>query len=513
MRRRTWPRRPAYWLAAFAVVLMAACGGTGQAAPAGPPARGAVASPGIDGGAAGAPLPARCGGSLQALVDAAPARSVLQVPACVYRGALRITKPLTILGAPGAEIRGNDLWTAWNGRVSVKALRPLSAGGECMDGARACPAVEQVVLDGARLGRVADHPGPGQFALDPARHVVLGQDPVGHAVEVTTRQFWVEIAASDVTLAGFVMRYAANRAQTGALRVDDGMSRVTIRDVDVAYASGAGVAFGGANDSTLLRAAVHDNGQLGVHLGGEVPNGRGNRVLDSRIYRNNTAQFDPEWEAGGLKATVQTGLLVAGTEVYGNVGPGIWCDIYCSSVTFRNNRVHDNTYAGIMFEVSTGARIYGNVAYRNGAGKAQWGWGAGILISSSGGADVHDNVLAWNARSGVSVISQQRTDWPNATATDNDVHDNTTLALPGTWLMFWGEDYAGPLFDPASNNRGSGNRYWIAAGSPDGDRFAWKASTGSLSEFNATPGEEAGAYLSTSQKNAVLQAAGIPPSQ
>jgi parallel beta-helix repeat protein len=437
---------------------------------------------------------------------------VLTLPGCTYRGAVRITKPLTVVALPGAEIRGNDVWTAWNGQVSVKALRAMSAGGECMDGAPACPAVEQVLVDGARLARVADRPGPGQFALDPSRHVVLGRNPAGHTVEVTTRQFWMEIASSDVTVAGLIMRYAANRAQTGALRVDDGVRRVTIRDVDLGYASGAGVSFGGASDSTLLRAAVHDNGQLGVHLGGDAANGRGNRVLDSRIYRNNTARFDPEWEAGGLKATVQSGLLVAGTEVYDNVGPGIWCDIYCLNVTFRDNRVHDNTYAGIMFEVSTGARIYGNVVYRNGAGKAEWGWGAGILVSSSGGADVHDNVLAWNARSGVSIISQLRTDWPKATATNNNVHGNATLALHGTWLMFWAQDFPGALFDASSNNRGAGNRYWIAGGPPDGDRFAWESGTSSLAAFNATPAEEDGAYLTTSEKNAVAKAAGIPAS-
>ncbi len=494
--------RAASWAAALGALALA----WSYAGAAGASAAG-MATPGA---ATAAPAVLGCGRSLQTLVDAAPAGSVLVVPACVYRGSVRITKPLTLLARPGAEIRGNDVWTQWVGRVSVKRLRTFSQGGECLDGASQCGSVEQVLFDGKLLARVADHPQVGQYALDAARHVLLGQNPGGHRVEVTTRQYWMRISASDVTVAGFVMRYSANMAQTGGIRVDDGVSDVTIRDVDLSFATGAGIAFGGANGSTLLRARVHENGQLGVHLGGGDGNGRNNRVLDSRIYRNDTMGYDPEWEAGGLKATVQKGLLLAGNEVYSNVGPGLWCDIYCSDIVIRSNRVHDNTYAGIMFEVGTGAAIYQNVAYRNGAGKATWGWGAGILISSSGSADVHDNVVAWNASSGISVISQQRSDWPAAQPTNNFVHDNTTVALPGTWLMFWAQDYPGPLFDPGSNNRGAGNKYWISSASADRDRFAWEQSFFSLQSFNATPGGNGGSYLTDSEMHGVLRSAGIP---
>ena len=149
--------------------------------------------------------------------------------------------------------------------------------------------------------------------------------------------------------------------------------------------------------------------------------GSGNIVRGNHIHDNNIAGFDPEWEAGGLKATVQTDLLVDGNVVDHNAGPGIWCDIYCSKVTISDNRVSYNTHAGIFYEVSRSGVIERNTAWANGFGKNVWGWGAGILVSSSQDTAVTGNVVAWNARTGISVISQDRTDWPDVTATGDTV--------------------------------------------------------------------------------------------
>ena len=243
-----------------------------------------------------------CDRSLQALIDAAPAGSTLTVPACVYREAVTIDKPLQVQAA-GAVIDGRT-----------------------------------------PDGRVA-------------------------------RETWLVVAASDVTLSGFTMRYADNAPQTGALRVAPGVSRVTISDCDLGFAAGADVSFGQADQVTLRACDVHDAGQLGVHLGGDGEHGHGNQIVGDRIHDNNTAGFDPEWEAGGLKATRQAGLIVRDNEIYANHGPGIWCDIYCTDVTIADNHIHDNTHAGIFFEVSTGAHINGNAVWGNGWGRTRPGRG------------------------------------------------------------------------------------------------------------------------------------------
>jgi parallel beta-helix repeat protein len=333
---------------------------------------------------------------------------------------------------------------------------------------------------------------------------ISGKDAAG----TTIRSAWVVVNASDVTVEGFTMRDANNAAQTGAVRVQAGISRFTLRDCDLAYAAGADVSIGVANDSLIENCAIHAAGQLGVHVGGDGTNGRDNVVRNNRIYANNTAGFDPEWEAGGLKATRQTGLRLESNDVYDNAGPGLWCDIYCQNIVVTGNRIYRNTYAGIFFEVSTGASIRSNRLWGNGWGKATWGWGAGILISSSGGADVSDNIVAWNY-AGISVISQNRQDW-NHSETNNYVHGNTIIGEYDHWLAFWAQDWSGSLFDAASNNRGSGNRYWMNHAEDSHWRFEWQGGKSTLATFNATPGDEQGTYLSDAEKTSVLANAGIP---
>ena len=68
------------------------------------------------------------------------------------------------------------------------------------------------------------------------------------------------------------------------------------------------------------------------------------------------------------------------------------------------------------------------------------------------------------------------------------------------------------LFDAASNNRGAGNRYWYATPEPSG-RFGWSGTKSRLADFNATPGDESGLYVTAAQRDAALAAAGVPLSQ
>jgi nitrous oxidase accessory protein NosD len=337
---------------------------------------------------------------------------------------------------------------------------------------------------------------------------ISGKDAAG----TTVRPAWVVVNASDVTVEGFTMRDANNAAQTGAVKVKAGVSRFTLRACDLAYAAGANLSYGAANDSVVEDCAIHHAGQLGVAMGGDGTNGRDNVLRNSRIYANNTAGFDVEWEAGGLKATRQTRLRLEGNEVYDNAGPGFWCDIYCRDIVVAGNRIHHNSKTGIEFEVSTGATIRGNWIWENGWGKASWGWGAGIGVYSSGGAEVYDNIVAWNY-SGISVISQDRQDWSHS-ATNNYVHDNTIIGeydpQSDRWLTFWAQDWAGIIFNASSNNRGSGNRYWMNHAEDSRARFAWGGPRSSLAAFNATPGEEGGTYLTDAQKTSILTNAGMP---
>jgi nitrous oxidase accessory protein NosD len=325
----------------------------------------------------------------------------------------------------------------------------------------------------------------------------------------TVRETWITVAASDVTVLGFTMRDAANAPQTGAVHVEPGVSRFLLKDCDLARAAGANVSIGVANESRVESCDIHHAGQLGVQVGGDGINGHGNVVSDNTIRGNNTAGFDPEWEAGGLKATLQTDLRLERNIVRNNAGPGLWCDIYCEDAVIIDNAVHDNTHAGIMFEVGTGAMIAGNRVWENGWGKPGWAWGAGILISSSGGVRVIDNTVAWN-RAGISVVSQDRQDWEHS-ADDIEIADNTVVGEAGHYLVAWHQDWDGILFQRDSGNRGSGDEYW-SGGGRNSRVFDWRDQPMSHAEFVQTRVGRGSSLLDEAEMRSNLSAAGIPAS-
>jgi hypothetical protein len=74
------------------------------------------------------------------------------------------------------------------------------------------------------------------------------------------------------------------------------------------------------------------------------------------------------------------------------------------------------------------------------------------------------------------------------------------------------QDWAGVLFNAASNNRGALNLYWNAVPEPSG-RFGWNGTISRLSDFNATPGEHRGTHLTLAQLDAAIIAVGIPLNQ
>ncbi len=233
---------------------------------------------------------------------------------------------------------------------------------------------------------------------------------------------------------------------------------------------------------------------------------RGNRLLGN----NPKGVFDPEWEAGGAKVTRSTGVVFEDNDVAGNDGPGIWCDIDCRDLTVRGNRVSANRRAGIQVEISDGAEVTGNAVWENGWAKPTWGWGAGILVSSSRNVTVDDNVVAWNA-DGIVVVSQERDDAPGPT-TNVRTSGNTVAAEAGfeAFALAWLQDWAGGITATAAGNGSSDDRFWISGPEGGDARFAWAESFTRLAPFAATPGGSGAAYLSDADLAARLEAAGIP---
>jgi|GEM_PF-1209242 len=476
--------------------------------------------------------PTTCGSTLQALVDAAAANSTLHVPDCLYREDVSINKPLTLIADSGAEIRGADVWSNWqqNGAMwtstlTVPTFNIYHDTSICASG-QAVPCIwpEQVWRDGVRVTRVVSNPGSGQFALDGGRHVIIGDAPAGHTIEVTTRQQWISGFADHVTIQGFRMRYAADDAQIGAL--DPGNhSDWTIEDCTLSDAHGQIVT--AATRTQILRNNIFNAGNLGI--GSEAGTGyvtKDDLIQGNAIHDNATDGFDPGWGAGGVKFGATIGATFDNNRVYNNNDFGLWCDISCANTTFTNNRIYNNSHGGLLYEISDGAHISNNQLWHNGWGAPQWGWGAGIILSNSSHSEVANNVLAWNA-DGISIISSNRVNgtgddprW-NTVAGDT-VHDNI-IAFSGmepsgyadpheqVYGLAWLQTFAGTLFAASAGNAGTHNGFWYPD-SENWNRFAWIDDLPHIADFQRTPGGNGSYYLNQAQISQILAQALVPSS-
>lgn len=92
------------------------------------------------------------------------------------------------------------------------------------------------------------------------------------------------------------------------------------------------------------------------------------------------------------------------------------------------------------------------------------------------------------------------------------VHDNTIISTGGgPTALGWFEDWDGSLYADISGNGGSRNAYWFPDREGSYDRYEYEGPIETLSAFNRTSGEEAGRYLSNSEKDRILSSLRIPP--
>ena len=324
-----------------------------------------------------------------------------------------------------------------------------------------------------------------------------------------------------MTVRGFTMRYAAGTSAAGSVENAVGVQRFELEDCDIGF-SYVNVNLTGAIDSVIRNCSIHDARHLGVRVSAPSPTsnrGQRNTLIGNRIFHNDrVGEPDPGADGGNLKASGQDSLTLVGNDV-SDSGVGLWLDVWCRNAIIFNNRVHDNDTAGIHDETSTGTRIIGNTIWNNGFGPyGTWGWGAGILIHSSNGAEVYSNVLAWN-RVGISVIEEDRSDNPGVT--DVYVHDNVVAEQEPTngndrFGLFWAyslpanSTYQPIIYLSASNNRGSNNEFWYPGPEDQFSRFVWNGGHSTLSGFSHTPGGRDSRYLTAKEKDTLLEAARVP---
>jgi hypothetical protein len=285
----------------------------------------------------------------------------------------------------------SHVWIGWKDDMSHGAPPPVGRS-------------EQVIVDDTLLKPVLsiEEMKPGTFFADPketkALYVRLENDdsPDRHTIEASVRDTLLS-APDHARVRGLIFRYAANRAQHGAIRVSG--QQVLVEDCLVEWTNGSGIRIGGEN-FILRRVTSRNNGQLG--LGGS---GR-NFLMEECIFQNNNVKgFSSGWEAGGFKIVRSWGAKIERCKAVGNHGPGMWFDIDNFGGEVRQCYCVDNDRSGIFIEISRDFLITDNLCVNNGGvGKGDWA-GAGISIGESRDCYVAFNTCVDN-QYGISVRGQ-----------------------------------------------------------------------------------------------------------
>ncbi|MGZ0146835.1 right-handed parallel beta-helix repeat-containing protein [Kribbella sp. WER1] len=428
-------RREAVAAAGAAVLLVAGCSSKGTApeptqvvtvtVPTAPPAAAAAVlgptGPSTAKPCSGTPIPV--GTDPQPVIDAAPANTTF----CFTQGVHRLSKAIrprtgdTLGGRPGAVLSGAVSLTGWKRTGTSWAVQGVlppayKLKGQCEDNkSNPCQRGEQVYFDGKHLTRVMSLPQvkPGTFYGDYTTNTVyVGDDPAGHATEMSLAQTAIANTAEDVTVTGLTIEHFASRPQAGALQAGPGWK---VLSNEVRWNHAVGILVSQGDRAEVSRNTVADNGQLGIgqYKSADV------RISANLVTRNNTDGFwIADWESGGIKSTRSSGE-VSGNDIVANLGVGMWSDIAEYDRRITGNRIRDNAADGIRYEISYAGVIDQNVVEHNGFGTGRGSggtlWdGGGINVNTSADVQVRGNLIE-NNRNALSIQSRTRGDGPRGT--------------------------------------------------------------------------------------------------
>jgi parallel beta-helix repeat protein len=335
-----------------------------------------------------------------------------------------------------------------------------------------CTYAQDVFLDGKLLSRVTSlsELAPGTFYEDFSENkIYLRDDPNGHMIEQAYAPSLIRSSNPGITIQDLVIEKAATEAQTAAV-MSEGTGWV-IQYNEVRLNHGQGIA---CSNCVMRNNLVHRNGELGV----SGANGSQDLVESNEIAYNNTAGYDPLWEAGGGKWWSMTNLVIKNNYVHHNRGPGLWTDTNNKHVTVEHNYVSYNDDHGIYHEVSYDAKIRRNVAIGNGFhinGNNTDGWGGvGIRIAHSPRVEVSGNRVIAN-RNGILAVQQARTEAPDPEGGPHELNDlavrdnDVSMTVGVTGIV---QDVSDSTYFTKRGNRFTGNHYHLDAA--EALRFGWE---------------------------------------
>jgi hypothetical protein len=210
-------------------------------------------------------------------------------------------------------------------------------------------------------------------------------------VEASVRDRILSVKGNHITIKGVRFRYAANRAQQGAVEFSG--DHLTVENCTFEYTNASGAAFRG-QDITVRDCTFQNNGQLGFG----ASRAHRLRMTGCSVRNNNIKGFNRGWEAGGNKICLSRGVLLENSTFVENRGNGIWFDIGNEDCTVHNCLIAFNEDAGMFYEISYGLHAHDNVIMGNGLASTPGAWGAsaGISISSSPNCLIERNLLIGN---------------------------------------------------------------------------------------------------------------------
>lgn len=289
---------------------------------------------------------------------------------------------------------------------------------------------EQVFIGGYKLNQVLEREelsrGTFHINLDeerlslwPANNTEINRKSL---VEASVRYQILVVKGDHIHIKGLRFRYAANRAQQGAVMFAGDHLRV--EDCGFEYSNASGAAFSG--EQIQVRNCVFQyNGQLGFGAN----RAHGLQMAHCTVRHNNTKGFNRGWEAGGNKICLTRGVVIRHSSFVENRGHGIWFDIGNEDCEVHNCYIAHNEDAGIFYEISYGLHAHDNVILGNGFAltPGQWGAAAGISLSSSPDCTIERNLMLGN-KEGFNFREQVRTT-PRINGTNEPVWNRTERVL------------------------------------------------------------------------------------
>lgn len=270
---------------------------------------------------------------------------------------------------------------------------------------------EQVFVEGYLLKQVLEKQrlSRGTFFVDlNAKHLYVwdsaNRDISSNKimVEASVRSSIWTCKGNHIRTKGIHFRYAANRAQHGAVHISGDDNEV--EDCVFEYTNSCGAKFTGERIK-VRNCVFQHNGQLGFSAG----RAHGLLMTDCVIANNNIKGFNRGWEAGGNKIVLTSAAIIEQSIFTENRGDGIWFDIGNEKCEVRNCLISNNENAGIFYEISYSLHAHDNVIVGNGFAftPSAWGANAGISISSSPYCLIERNLLIGN-KEGLSLREQKR---------------------------------------------------------------------------------------------------------